>query len=499
LDGFDEIATAGWAGKTKKLRDLRYRSMEILRTLLRETPRGVGILIAGRAHFFDNFREMRSTLGLSEDFISLSVSEFNEEQVREYLAKMGWTAPIPAWVPSRPLLLGYLASRKLLQQTLEVEAGSGPAVGWDALLDRVCEREAEIEAGIDPGTVRRLLGYLATLARNSADGLGPLSPDQIPAAFAAVCGYPPDDRGMVLLQRLPGLGGHSSEDGARVFVDLDFAEAARGATTAEFVQDPFAPHLSSSGWQSSLLPLGAEVAACRCKAAGFAPAKVAAALTRATAEPKADTLAADIVLTLLYTRDSFRSPEAFIKEVIVPELSFDDLTNDLRSIQFQDCILGQIELPPELETERIPRFLRCHFGVVEGRTGPRDMPAEVFRDCTFDIFENPAQTTNAILALGLPTGTKVVLTILRKLYAQRGSGRRESALHRGLDARANELVPQALGLLRRHGFATRSRQADQVVWLRSKPSEYRRRALSILAAPTTSADPLLTESRDIGA
>ncbi len=210
LDGFDEIATAGWAGRTKSLRDLRYQSMELLRRFLRETPQPTGVLLAGRAHFFDGAKEMFRALGLDPRFVVLDINQFNDEQIAQYLGKIGWTKAIPEWVPTRPLLLGYLASRDLLKHTLEVEAGSGPAAGWDALFRRICEREAEIEAGIDPETVRRLIEHLATLARSSADGLGPLTPDQITSAFTEVCGYPPDDRGAVLLQRLPGLGGYRS-------------------------------------------------------------------------------------------------------------------------------------------------------------------------------------------------------------------------------------------------------------------------------------------------
>src|SRR5579884_121022 len=60
LDGFDEIATAGWAGKTKRLRDLRYRSMELIRGFMREGPPTTGFLVAGRAHFFDSAKEMSS-------------------------------------------------------------------------------------------------------------------------------------------------------------------------------------------------------------------------------------------------------------------------------------------------------------------------------------------------------------------------------------------------------------------------------------------------------
>lgn len=497
LDGFDEIATAGWAGKTKKLRDLRFRSMELVRAFLRDTPRSVGVLLAGRQHFFDSLKEMGESLNLGKESTLLNVSEFSEEQVKTYLAKEGWTNPIPEWIPSRPLLLGYLAARKLLQQTLEVEAGSGRAVGWNSLLDRICEREAEIEAGIDPGTVRRLLGFLATLARNSADGLGPLSPEQIIAGFASVCGYPPDDRGIVLLQRMPGLGGHSSQDGSRVFIDVDFAEAACGGTIADFMENPYGQNLESETWQSSMSSLGAAVAACRAHASGMKHGQMVAALRRAHDLPKSDTLCADVVQTMLVAGAQYEGPAVFVKEVIIPELLLEEVAQDLNAIQFQDCIIGRLELPPEPTLPRHPRFLRCHFGLVEGRTGERDMPPEVFSECTFDVFENPAQTTNAILGLGLPLATKVLLTVLKKLYAQRGSGRRESALYRGLDARGRESVPEALDLLRRHGFAIKSRQGDQIVWHTSKPSEYRRRAISILAAPNASNDPLLCESRTL--
>src|SRR5258708_24820864 len=110
---------------------------------------------------------------------------------------------IPEWIPSRPLLLTYLVSRNLLTPELITERETDPATGWDTLLGRIAEREAELEAGIDPDTVRRLMEQVAMLARSSIDGLGPLSPDVMLDAFKVVCGYPPDDRGAVLLQRLP--------------------------------------------------------------------------------------------------------------------------------------------------------------------------------------------------------------------------------------------------------------------------------------------------------
>jgi hypothetical protein len=166
-------------------------------------------------------------------------------------------------------------------------------------------------------------------------------------------------------------------------------------------------------------------------------------------------------------------------------------------VRFQGCIVGELDLAIDGDSERWPRFSDCYFGVVNGRTGLDDMPAGIFTDCAFDQFDNPARTNKDILDLGLPLSTKVVLTLLRKLFAQRGSGRRESALFRGLDPRSKELVPDGLGLLRKHGFVVRARQGDQVIWLPTKGSEFRRRALSILAAPNGSTDPLLRESMEM--
>lgn len=497
LDGFDEVATAGWAGKTKRLRDLRYRSMELIRNFLRETPDSVGVVVAGRAHFFDSTREMESALSLGPRFELLSAREFSEQQVTDFLRKVGWDKPVPEWVPSRPLLLAYLAERNLLQQTLEVEAGSGPALGWDTLLDLISAREAEIEAGIDAGTVRRLIEHLATLARASTDGLGPLTPDQITGAFSRICGYPPDDRGAVLLQRLPGLGGHSSEDGSRVFIDNDFAEAARGGAIAAFVGDPYTEGIDPEPWQTTLQPLGAEVAALRCRRAKCSSGKIVAALRYAKEQVRSETLAADIVLMMKETGLSYDGPALYIRDVWIPELRFDEASAKLGSVEIQYSIIGVLDLTEGVQEEHLPRFVRCHFGSVRGISSQNELPSSLFLEITVDEFEGPTQTTAGLLSLSLPLGLRVLLTVLKKLFAQRGAGRKESALYRGLDNRAKQLVPAILEILRRENFAMKTRQGDETVWLPVRSSEARRRALSILAAPGISSDRLVVHAREL--
>ena len=182
----------------------------------------------------------------------------------------------------------------------------------------------------------------------------------------------------------------------------------------------------------------------------------------------------------------------------MPELSLDEGAPDFGPVEFQDSVVGRLEITAGAAVEAMPRFVRCYFGVIDGRAGRNDLPPDRFDDgCVVDAFEDSAQTTNAILSLSLPRGTKAVLTIIKKVYGQRGSGRHEGALYRGLDVATKQLVPQALTLLRREGLLTRAGQGDHVVWLPTKSSDARRRALGILASPTTSADSIVSESRAI--
>jgi hypothetical protein len=497
LDGFDEVAIAGWAGKTKTLKDIRYRSMELIKKIIINTPTNCGLVVTGRAHFFDSPREMASALSINDNFKILNLNEFNDIQIASFLNKMGWKDPIPEWIPSRPLLLGYLASRGLLKQVINTKAESGPAAGWNNLLERICEREAEVDPGIDSDTVLRLISYLATIARYSADGLGPISPDQIYEAFIKICTYPPDDRGTILLQRLPGLGAPNQEDGSRIFIDQDFVDAAKGCYIYEIIENPFMQHLSSEGWQTSISPLAAEVAAHRCQEKKCVPGKTAAAIQRIQENQRSSTLLADLFLVLRYLGTHYDGKPIYIKEVLIPDLILELPVGDLNKFHFQDCIVGHLDLSFDVDNKSLPSFLRCYFGTVEGRTGISDMPQTEFVDCSYDSFENPAVTTNAILSLSLPIPTKVLLTILKKLYAQKGAARRESAFFRGLDARGQEIVPAALELLRKEGFIIKSRQGDQPLWICVKSSEHRNRALNILSAPNSIEDPLIQKSKNM--
>jgi hypothetical protein len=83
LDGFDEFAATGWSTMPVKLRQLRRVMLEAVRKLISESPKSVGVIIAGRQHYFDSAREMRDALGLGSSFVTLRIELLSEEDAEK--------------------------------------------------------------------------------------------------------------------------------------------------------------------------------------------------------------------------------------------------------------------------------------------------------------------------------------------------------------------------------------------------------------------------------
>ncbi len=184
--------------------------------------------------------------------------------------------------------------------------------------------------------------------------------------------------------------------------------------------------------------------------------------------------------------------------MLIPDFSIEEESGKLSSVCFQECLIQRLRIDGTIGADDLPRFHGCYFSAVEGRASKQDLPTAIFDSaCVYDDFDATTSTTNAILQMGIPLGAKVLLTILRKLYVQRGSGRRELAFYRGLDHQAQRLVPDILALIKKHGFAVRTKLGEQVVWLPVRSAEVRRRANLIITAPNTVADLLVHECASI--
>ena len=429
LDGFDEMATPGWAGVPSKMRETRRRSVELIRRTVKDHPDGAGILVAGRENYFDNLSELTESLG-TIGFKVYRVGEFSEAQIDAFLNTRGWTSGLPEWLPARPLLLAYLAGRGLLADALNVANSAAPSMAWDQLLELVCKREADIEANISPETLRLVIERLASVARSRGDGLGPINFSDIDSVFREVSGSPPDDRAIVLLQRLPGLGPADAESGARRFIDADLADTARAGDVVQNALNPYQPQGEPESWIASLGNLGVGVAHYQGERQGLDPAKVAFALRKVAENGSRSALTADLVRVAV----DFGATVADLAIVSVRNASFETLRLDedcgnLNDLEFRSCLFLELDFPRDgLDVARMPRFIDCQFGRVEGRVSERDLPQERFVDCSFESFSEATTTTSAAMGTSLPMSQRVALSVLKKLFVQRGSGRKGGCL-----------------------------------------------------------------------
>jgi hypothetical protein len=506
LDGFDEVTTLGVSAARTKLREARRRSLAAVRALIAQTPTSAGFIVAGRDHFFSSPEERRASLGVRPNTNTVAVGELTRKQISTYLERLaGKNVSLPQWLPTRPLLVAYIATRGLLGEFANVLESIDSTDGWHFLLERIFERESKISPNLDGFTLRRILERLATVARSTTDGLGPITQQQIRSAFIQVCESEPDEQANLLLQRLPGLGVYRDEDDTRTFVDLELAEVCRARDVADFVLDPYGK-LQDEGWRSSMATaatFAGQIAVTRvCRdlrgRKGFAEAKVEAALHASQQHGDLGALRADlsalaIEMTHPMAKDALVEGEVFENYVLVLPQG----TADLSKLVFRDCLFEAIELGDASVANLLPRFQGCVFLTVRGRTSKSDLPPEKFDSrCVFEKFMESSDTQSAILNSTLTRGEKLVLTILRKLFVQSLSGRADSALYRGLDLNDRQLVPEAIKLLTHHGFIALYSRGDGDVWVPVRKEI--NRARRILAAPTTCNEEVIREARALG-
>ncbi|MFD9358383.1 NACHT domain-containing protein [Streptomyces sp. NPDC060031] len=489
LDGFDEIAAPGWSSDIVELRHSRRKAVELVRNFYDQTPQRASVVVVGRRSYFDGLSELNNALFNDEPCTLLELSEFNDAQLETYLQDKRW-ASLPDWIPKRPLLIGYLASRKLLGGLLEPAQGVGPAEGWDWLLDQISKREARIETGLDGQTIRLTIERLASVARKSPSCLGPLTYSEITEGFRFVRGREPSDDQRTILHRLPGLGSDPDfEEGTRKFIDVDLASAAQAKDVSNFIMNPFAVDLPTArSWSGSLLQSGVEVAALQCGEAAVANEGAISTALSFAQRNDLDVLSADVVRIALARGISVVGSSFNVDEVVVPQFELYEDFGDLSGISFSRCGIETLVLDGEIDGSLMPRFQDCFFETIIGRFGEEDLPANAFASCAFGEFLDSADRNADVLRSSLPEGVRVMITILRKLYLQRGSGRAEGALVRGMEQASRALVPGCLDIIKRENLAAPIRLNGRTVWLPSRSDQ--KRVHAFIAAPRGSGDPL---------
>ncbi len=491
LDGFDEITSLGFQGRWSKLKEVRYRALSAVRELIFNQPADAGTVIAGREYYFDSYSELRTCLGLGNNAVELTLNEFTEDQVRSLLESLGIPAKsaAPAWLPKRPLFVATLALQGCLA---DVRGGHSASVGegWNELIGSICFREARISVTLDSETIRQVLERVATLAR-AREPHSPLSQADLNEAFTDVCGYAADEQGLLLLARLPGLGMASPSSDSRTFVDPDFECALGAGDVCRYFVEPWSGACAVENTSRPLTAVGVAVAEAILGADSRAK-NAQPAVERAREYP---CLTFDLLQVSKAVGASISS-NLSVRDLHIGLFEVSGDWDKATQIYLSDCIIDVLDVDPHSNFAGAVKLQGCLVRSVSGVHAVGDLP-KGFADsrCDLEEFTDGVTSNASILSADLALPVRVLLVVLRKLYMQAGSARRENAFYRGLDNNAQRYVEDVLDILGSEGLASRDRRGGEPLVVPNRGEMHR--IVAVLAAPETSQDPVLVRVRKL--
>lgn len=501
LDGFDEVASQTVVKTDNKnfMRDARRRALQGVRDFTQRAPAGVGIFVCGRDHYFDSDSELSTSLGTGlRPCLTVNLEEFSDDDANDFLRRNGITSRLPDWLPRKPLILAYLIRQNLFSEILAIESSRGFGHAWDEFLTRICERESQLEnSSMDPATIRAVLERLAESVRSKSSGTGPVTGVDLAEAYFAETGQAAGEGVLAQLQRLPGLTHRDGEPGNRSFVDFDMLGALQGGAFARRALTAFQGFLPVplAEFSDKAVSMSTHVLS----KSGATPETLIGVAEQLAVKTMRDSagaqLLADCVAVAVRMAIDLEYEEIDFRGLLVNAGTFGRLPLDeirIKRLSLANSIVHELAFG-SLDGADGVRFASCLISKVCGITERAGLPAGLIDDDTeIEAYDSMA-TNNAVLRSDLPANLKALVTVLRKLYRQPGSGRKISSFGRGITKpEVARLVEPVLELLQQHRFIT---VFNSVVHPIRKQSP---RVDKILMAPNLSDDELIKAVRSLG-
>lgn len=500
IDGFDEMASSGAVvfQDVFVLRNIRRDSLVGVRDIVAQSPRGTGILLTGRDHYFDDRQDLEHALGIQSKLFSwIRVEEFDDSRAQQYLRGKGVTTEIPEWLPKKPLLLGYLTRRDILRDVLNIDGTRGQARAWYEFVSLICKRESEHErSAMDADTVQQVLEDLAIQVRSTSSGVGPITTLMLSQAYTNVTGQVPADAVVMQLQRLPGLTERDADPGSRSFVDKELLETLQGLAIVRILgrgtPSPKASSISrlrvvDGGWFESLTALGAGVAV-----AGLRDLKwnMSSLLVYISQSPSTQ-IGADLLnIAMIWAVEDGVPLDLHgveLRGVHVPIIDLDALS--VIGLAIRDSVIDRLVIGM-FARESMLSISGTLISRVIGVSSKDSIPQGVSLAGNVDVsLFDGVRTNDSIVSLAVEPQVKALLTALIKLYKQRGSGRASSAFRRGLPPNIELYIQKVLDLLVKEEFAWRIKDVYHPA--RGKSG----RVNKMIDAPGVSDDPLIAAAR----
>ena len=481
LDGFDEIGSQAWSVEEARLRQLRARALSGVKDAILRSA--TGTLIAGREHYFSSNEEMFAALGLQghNTMVLRANDEFSEEELELYFERAGIYVDLPSWLPRRPLICQTISLLDDIELNEMFGVYSHEAAFWNHFIKVVCERDARINAFFDSNTIYHVFIALSRITRNKPANIGPVSQRDLQDAFEEVVGQLPVEEAAVMLLRLPSLGRIGPNSSDRQFVDMFILDGLRAKDVAGLVDvdDAERRRACEDAWANPLQALGQSVLSLdiQKRADSFIQ------LAKQSAKSKNHTLAGDILSSACLSDMSIDAQSLILKGASISRLQLD--TAKIFNFSLSESTIEYLVLPNS--PPKNVSINNCLVGSVSGAASYSGLPRWVQLD-SVDRFDS-VQTVAQIRRVGLSPAHEVLVSVLKKTFLQRGSGRKEEALLRGFGSGAiRKIATEVVALLMREGLLDRHKGDEG--WIYNPQRSHTDRVKRLLDQLRSSDDPL---------
>ncbi|SDF70051.1 hypothetical protein SAMN05428966_11970 [Massilia sp. PDC64] len=487
LDGFDEVGTQTFGNSEERRASIRKHALSGVADLLSLSSGGA--LITGRPHYFDDNGELLRALGLSLRDPNTSIiecrQEFEKDQADAYLAALGIASTTPEWLPKKPLMFQIIASMEPQDAEKILKSHAGEIGFWGQFIDTVCIRESRMHPSIEADTVRNVLGYLARFTRVSDRELGRLTPKHIQEAYELATGYAPDESGNLMLSRLCTLGRIEPESPDRQFVDPYIVQLLFADSVVDDILDKNHEILTHD-YKQPLLPLGLHFLAQWIETYDF-EAECLAFIHRDSLARNAQILGELVTSLLLISGDSldFGGTKIAGAELCLLELGNREITN----IEFSDGILHRLSMSNCLVGHESRVIIRnMDILRISGLSSVSAIPTWVV-DSNVKTTDN-VSSSSRIKSSPLPASQKLFLSVIHKIFFQRGGGRKENSLYKGGFGQSfdRKIIDQILHKLVSEGVIEESKDSSGRIY--NPKREFTARMQAIRDQLSLSKDPL---------
>lgn len=479
LDGFDEIGSQSWSGEASRLVQTRRLSLQGVRDVISSSSEN-GLLITGREHYFSSEKEMLSCLGLDDRpcLILTCPEEFSEVEAKAYLSREAKDLALPDWLPRKPLVCQLLSKLEPAELQALNNGDESEVDFFDRVLDAVCRRETRIHGALDAAAIRAILLHLAQESRSQYEGQESLSPQEINDAFYAITGVAPIDESAQMLQRLPYLGRVGSGGVDRIFIDDYAKNGIRGLAASEALQQAV-PHVRVQVWKQPLSDFGIRVLAQKLDNNKAVLKYVSKCVDHGNSQLAADFVASRISNSGYYDFENLTIDNASISSIDFSGVTVENLTLlniDFNNVSIEDAKFNNVFID------------HCIINVLSVANPSGSLPESFGVNCSVEDFRH-ALTTTSISGLPLSPSQKTLLAMIKKLFFQKGSGRKEEALLRGAegywDAKSAESI---IGFMLRKGLISKYKGDSGLVYAPKR--KYMKRMNLIIEQQKHSTDEL---------